>query len=78
MVNSFLYESFAKYLLQDIPIVVVFKALGMESDQEIVQTIGTEESTMVHIASDLEECHRLQVYTQLQVLCLVLRTLCTK
>ncbi|XP_030837083.1 DNA-directed RNA polymerase III subunit RPC2 [Strongylocentrotus purpuratus] len=53
---------------EDIPIVVIFKAMGMESDQEIVQTIGTEESTMVSFASNLEECHKIQVYTQLQAL----------
>lgn len=26
--------------VQDIPVVVVFKAMGMESDQEIVQWVG--------------------------------------
>ncbi len=53
--------------LQDIPIAVVFKAMGLESDQEIVQMIGTEDHVMSIFAPNLEECHRLQIYTQNQV-----------
>ena len=53
--------------LKDIPIVAVFKAMGMESDQEIVQVVGVEEGTMAAFAPNLEECHRLQIYTQTQV-----------
>ncbi|XP_038053269.1 DNA-directed RNA polymerase III subunit RPC2-like [Patiria miniata] len=53
---------------EDIPIVAVFKAMGMESDQEIVQVIGVEENTMAVFAPNLEECHRLQIYTQTQAL----------
>ena len=32
--------------VQDVPVVVVFKAMGMESDQEIVQMIGESLSTL--------------------------------
>ncbi|XP_072044988.1 DNA-directed RNA polymerase III subunit RPC2-like [Amphiura filiformis] len=53
---------------EDIPIAVVFKAMGLESDQEIVQMIGTEESVMAIFSPNLEECHRLQIYTQTQAL----------
>ena len=55
------------HFLQDIPIVAVFKAMGLESDQEIVQMIGTEEEVMAIFSPNLEECHRLQIYTQTQV-----------
>ena len=55
------------WILQDIPIVAVFKAMGMESDQEIVQVIGVEDSIMSIFAPNLEECHKLQIYTQTQV-----------
>ncbi|XP_033638583.1 DNA-directed RNA polymerase III subunit RPC2-like isoform X2 [Asterias rubens] len=53
---------------EDIPIVAVFKAMGMESDQEIVQVIGVEDSIMSIFAPNLEECHKLQIYTQTQAL----------
>ena len=46
---------------------VVFKAMGLESDQEIVQMIGTEDEVMAIFSPNLEECHRLQIYTQTQV-----------
>ncbi|PIK33731.1 putative DNA-directed RNA polymerase III subunit RPC2 [Apostichopus japonicus] len=55
-------------LTEDVPIVVVFKALGLESDQEVVQMVGTEDSLMSQFAPNLEECHRLQIFTQTQAL----------
>ena len=53
--------------LQDIPIVIAFKAMGFECDQEIVQMVGTEEKILASMAPCLEECHKAQVYTQMQV-----------
>ena len=52
---------------QDVNVVVIFKAMGIESDQEIVQMIGTEEDILNAFAPSLEECNNLQVYTKLQV-----------
>ena len=52
---------------QDIPITIVFKAMGVESDQEVVQLVGSEEKVLVAMAPCLEECHRTQVFTQIQV-----------
>lgn len=52
----------------DIPIAIVFKAMGIESDQEIVQMIGTDEHVLSSFASSLEECHQAQVYSQMQAL----------
>lgn len=53
---------------EDIPVAIAFKAMGMECDQEIVQMIGSEEEILTSVAPCLEECHRAQVFTQLQAL----------
>ena len=54
-------------LYKDMPIVILLKALGVETDQEIVQMVGNE--PMIHIALGpcIEECHRAHVFTQKQV-----------
>jgi DNA-directed RNA polymerase beta subunit len=52
---------------QDIPVVIVFKGMGIESDQEVVQMIGTEEKFLAALALCLEECHRAGIFTQTQV-----------
>lgn len=49
------------------PIAIVFKAIGVESEQEIIQMIGAEERVMSTFSSSLEECHKAQVFTQNQV-----------
>ena len=48
--------------------VVVFKAMGVVSDQEIMQMVGTEDKVMTKFAASLEECHRLRIFTQEQAL----------
>lgn len=53
---------------EDIPVAIVFKGMGLESDQLIVQMIGTSEAAQAAIAASLEECHRAQVFTQTQAL----------
>jgi DNA-directed RNA polymerase III subunit RPC2 len=35
---------------QDIPVMIVFKGMGIESDQEVVQMIGTEEKFLAALA----------------------------
>ncbi|XP_076183240.1 RNA polymerase III subunit RpIII128 isoform X2 [Ptiloglossa arizonensis] len=52
----------------DIPVTIIFKAMGIVSDQEIMQLIGTEEEFMKKFASSLEECHALNVFAQNQAL----------
>ena len=47
--------------------VVIFKAMGIESDQEIIQMVGTEEDVLNTFAASLEECNNFQVYTKIQV-----------
>ncbi|TRY87862.1 hypothetical protein DNTS_030010 [Danionella cerebrum] len=55
-------------LSEDAPIAIIFKAMGVESDQEIVQMIGTEEHVMAGFAPSLEECQKAQVFSQTQAL----------
>ncbi|XP_031570048.1 DNA-directed RNA polymerase III subunit RPC2-like isoform X2 [Actinia tenebrosa] len=55
-------------LTEDLPVVVIFKAMGLESEQEIVQMVGCEEDIVGNFTPSLEECHKLQIYTQLQAL----------
>lgn len=52
----------------DMPVVVVFKAMGVHTDQEIVQLVGSEEDILSIFAPSLEECANLKVFTQLQAL----------
>ncbi|PKU37464.1 dna-directed rna polymerase iii subunit rpc2 [Limosa lapponica baueri] len=47
---------------------LVLHAMGVESDQEIVQMIGTEEHVMAAFAPSLEECQKAQIFTQMQAL----------
>uniref|UniRef100_A0A1A7W707 DNA-directed RNA polymerase subunit beta n=2 Tax=Iconisemion striatum TaxID=60296 RepID=A0A1A7W707_9TELE len=55
-------------LSEDAPIAIIFKGMGVESDQEIVQMIGTEENVMASFAPSLEECQKAQIFTQTQAL----------
>lgn len=52
----------------DIPIVVVLKAMGLESDQEIMQLIGCEEELMDLFVGSLEEPYLMGIYNQHQAL----------
>ncbi len=58
------HNSFA----ENIPVVVLFKAMGVVSDQEIVQLVGSGEDILSSIAPSLEECANLKVFTQMQAL----------
>ena len=53
---------------EDIPVVAIFKAMNVISDQEIVQMIGSETSILSVFAPSLEECATLQIFTQRQCL----------
>ena len=53
---------------EDIPVIAVFKAMGMASDQEVVQMVGSDESTLAVLAPSLEECAGLNVFSPLQAL----------
>ena len=46
---------------------IVFKAMGVESDQEAVQMIGTEDKILAAVAPCLEESIKAGVHTRKQV-----------
>lgn len=51
-----------------VPIMVVMKAMGMESDQEVVQMLGRDPRYGALLLPSIEECASNNVYTQLQAL----------
>jgi DNA-directed RNA polymerase III subunit RPC2 len=51
----------------EVPMMVVLKAMGMESDQETVQLIGTEDDILDILSPTLEEPYSMGIYTQEQV-----------
>lgn len=55
-------------LTDDIPIVVVLKGMGMQSDQEIVSMVGTETQLLDGLAGSLEEACEMGIFTQQQAL----------
>lgn len=67
-------EKAGKYYLkhnslnEDIPIAIIFKGLGITSDQEMIQLIGLEDYIMETLTPCIYEAHSLQVFTQLQAL----------
>ena len=53
---------------EDIPVCIVFKAMGIESDQEIAQHIGTHPKFLEEMALSLLESSKQEVLTQEQAL----------
>ena len=53
---------------EDIPIVIILKAMGLECDQEIVQLVGTESDVVDLFAGSLEEPYFMGVLSQKQAL----------
>ncbi|KAF5940558.1 hypothetical protein HYC85_021725 [Camellia sinensis] len=51
-----------------VPIMVVMKAMGMESDQEVVQMLGRDPRFGALLLPSIEECASNDVYTQHQAL----------
>jgi DNA-directed RNA polymerase III subunit RPC2 len=54
-------------LAEDCPLVVVFKAMGMESDQDIMQMVGHGDGVERLFIPSLEACCQLKIYTQDEV-----------
>ena len=50
------------------PIVIVMKAMGIESDQEVTQLIGNEGTYTGLFAPSLQECKQQSIFTQQQAL----------
>lgn len=55
-------------LAEDVPICVAMKAMGVESDMEFVQSVGSEPEVIDALALSLEEPTRLNISTQKQAL----------
>lgn len=53
---------------EDVPIAIVLKAMGVESDVEAVQLVGSESFIVDALALSLEESSKLGIHTQLQAL----------
>lgn len=53
---------------EDIPIVIVLKGMGMETDQEIVQLVGSEDAFITGISPSIHEASQLGIHTQEQAL----------
>ncbi|XP_073024708.1 DNA-directed RNA polymerase III subunit 2 isoform X1 [Primulina eburnea] len=51
-----------------VPIMVVMKAMGMESDQEVVQMVGRDPRYSELLLPSIEDCAKEAVYTQHQAL----------
>lgn len=55
-------------MTEEIPIVIIFKAMGVVSDQEIMQLIGTDFETQKRFAPSIIECVEHKVFTQKRAL----------
>lgn len=53
---------------KDLPIAVVLKAMGVESDMELVQLVGSEPEIVNCLALSLEDPYKLGIHTQKQAL----------
>lgn len=53
---------------EDLPISIVFKAMGLESDQELFQHIGTESKYLESMGLSLQESSQLNILTETQAL----------
>lgn len=55
-------------MTDDIPIVILLKAMGVTSDQEIVQLVGSEPVFSQAIAASLNECVQQRIYSEKQAI----------
>lgn len=57
---------FLNKFLQLVPVSIIFKAMNVTSDKEILEMIGIEDISK--LTPTMEECHTLKIYTQLAAL----------
>ncbi|EPB70200.1 DNA-directed RNA polymerase, beta subunit [Ancylostoma ceylanicum] len=55
-------------LTDDIPVAIVFKAMGVESDYNIISAVGLEEKYVTAFAASLDECSANNISTQQQAI----------
>jgi len=48
----------------DIPVVILLKAMGVTSDQEVIQLVGSEPRFAQAMAASMQDCHKLGIFTQ--------------
>lgn len=53
---------------EDIPVLIMLKAMGLESDQEAVDLIGPEPAFEAMLQPSLQAAKDLSIFTQLQAL----------
>ena len=49
-------------LKDPVNVIIIFKALGIERDQEIAELIASEETTLGLLAPSLYECQSLEIF----------------
>lgn len=54
--------------IEDIPIAIIFKALGVSTDQEIFQLVGTGKEYLELLSFSLQECSTFDILTEKQAL----------
>ncbi|VDP04104.1 unnamed protein product [Heligmosomoides polygyrus] len=55
-------------LTDDIPVAIVFKAMGVESEYNIISAIGLEEKYVTAFSASLDECSTNNIFTQQQAI----------
>lgn len=68
MENEKIYLQLNIFTTPKIPIMVVLKAMGMESIQEVVQMVGRDPRYGALLLPSIEECAKEKIYTQEQAL----------
>ncbi|PON86208.1 DNA-directed RNA polymerase, subunit [Trema orientale] len=68
MENEKLYLVLNQFSTKKIPIMVVMKAMGMQSDQEVVQMLGRDPRYGALLIPSIEECAKEGIYTKEQAL----------
>ncbi|KAF5742469.1 DNA-directed RNA polymerase isoform 1 [Tripterygium wilfordii] len=63
-----MYLNLNQFTTKKIPIMAIMKAMGMESDQEVVQMIGRDPRFGALLLPSMEECASLGIHTQQQAL----------
>ena len=54
--------------IEDIPVAIIFKALGVSTDQEIFQLVGTGKEFLEILSLSLQECSTYDILTEKQAL----------
>uniref|UniRef100_A0A0N4ZVH2 DNA-directed RNA polymerase subunit beta n=1 Tax=Parastrongyloides trichosuri TaxID=131310 RepID=A0A0N4ZVH2_PARTI len=55
-------------MTEDIPVIIIFKAMGVESDYDILSSIGDEDNFISALTASIEEAQNLDINTQSKAL----------